>query len=103
VGVSLAVCCALRDRRNTRRYSHRGCARQLPNDWQQRYGYRPALLETFVETQRHRGTCYKAANWTCIGQTAGRGKKSTSHEQLIAVKDIWMYPPRKNFAAVLCQ
>jgi len=79
------------------------CARQLPNDWQQRYGYRPALLETFVESQRHRGTCYKAANWICIGQTAGRGKKSASHEQLIAVKDIWMYPLRKNFAAVLCR
>jgi len=38
-----------------------------------------------------------------IGRTAGRGKKSTSHEQLIAVKDIWLYPLRKDFAAVLCQ
>ena len=50
-------------------------ARQLPRDWQQLYGYQPALLETFVETPRHRGTCYKAANWTQIGQTVGRGKK----------------------------
>jgi hypothetical protein len=38
-------------------------ARQLPHDWQQRYGYRPVLFETFVETPRHRGICYKAANW----------------------------------------
>ena len=67
------------------------------------YGYSPALLETFVETQRHRGTCYKAANWINIGQTTGRGKKSKSHQQLIPVKDIWMYPLRKNFAAVLCR
>jgi hypothetical protein len=48
------------------------------------------------------GTCYKAANWINIGQTTGRSKKSKSHQQLIAVKDIWMYPLRKNFAAVLC-
>lgn len=79
------------------------CARQLPRDWQHRYGYSPALLETFVETQRHRGTCYKAANWINIGQTTGRGKKSKSHQQLIPLKDIWMYPLRKNYAAVLCR
>jgi len=76
-------------------------ARQLPLDWQQRYGYRPVLLETFVETQRHRGTCYKAANWIHIGQTAGRGKKSAAHHQIIPVKDIWLYPLRNNFASVL--
>jgi hypothetical protein len=72
-------------------------------DWRHRYGYSPALLETFVETQCHRGTCYKAANWINIGQTAGRGKKSKSHQQLIAVKDIWMRPLRTNFATVLCR
>ena len=65
--------------------------------------YPNVLLETFVETQRHRGTCYKAANWINIGQTTGRGKKSISHLQLIPVKDIWMYPLRKNFTAVLCR
>ena len=76
-------------------------ARQLPNDWMQRYGYRPVLLETFVQTHRHRGTCYKAANWRLVGQTAGRGKKSSSHLPLIPIKDIWLYPLRKDFAAVL--
>ena len=49
-------------------------ARQLPNDWQQRYGYRPVLLETFVPSDRFCGTCYRAANWTHVGQTTGRGK-----------------------------
>ena len=78
-------------------------ARQLPHDWQQRYGYRPVLLETFVESMRHRGTCYKAANWIHVGQTTGRGKKSTVHHQIIPVKDIWLYPLRKDFAGVLCQ
>lgn len=77
-------------------------ARQLPEDWLRRYGFRPVLLETFVEFERHRGTCYKAANWINVGQTTGRGKKSSSHRQLIPVKDIWLYPLRKNFATVLC-
>lgn len=76
-------------------------ARQLPHDWHQRYGYRPVLLETFVESERHRGTCYKAANWVHVGQTAGRGKKSTVHHQIIPIKDIWLYPLRKDFASIL--
>ena len=76
--------------------------RQLPNDWHQRYGLRPVLLETFVETERHRGTSYKAANWINVGKTAGRGKKSRVHEQIIPIKDIWLYPLRGNFRSVLC-
>lgn len=78
-------------------------ARQLPEDWHRRYGLRPVLFETFVETPRHRGTCYKAANWICVGQTTGRGKKSLVHHAVIPVKDIWLYPLRKNFSALLCK
>ena len=78
-------------------------ARQLPSDWMKRYGYRPVLLETFVETQRHRGICYKAANWRLVGQTTGRGKKSSSLTAPIPVKDIWLYPLRKDFARALNQ
>ena len=78
-------------------------ARQLPLDWHRRYGYSPVLFETFVESQRHRGTCYKAANWTHVGQTTGRGKKSAVHHQIIPIKDIWLYPLRKDFASVLCR
>ena len=78
-------------------------ARQLPHDWQQRYGYRPVLFETFVESQRHRGTCYKAANWVHVGQTVGRGKKCPVHQQIVPIKDIWLYPLRKDFATVLCR
>ena len=76
-------------------------ARQLPRHWQERYGYQPVLLETFVESQRHRGTCYKAANWIQIGQTAGRGKKCPTRRQIIPIKDIWLYPLRHNFATIL--
>ena len=72
-------------------------SRQLPGDWQQRYGTRPVLLETFGETPRHRDTCYKAANWINVGKTAGRGKKCPTHKQIIPIKDIWLYPLRQNF------
>jgi len=48
---------------------------QLPIDWQPRYGFKPVLLETFVECERHRGTSYKAANWVNVGKTAGRGPR----------------------------
>ena len=78
-------------------------ARQLPQDWMQRYGYSPVLLETFVEFERHKGTCYKAANWINVGRTSGRGKKSTSNKALIPLKNIWLYPLRKNFANFLCR
>jgi hypothetical protein len=78
-------------------------SRQLPEDWQQRYGYRPVLLESFVESPRHRGTCYKAANWVRVGQTVGRGKKCPVHRPIIPIKDIWLYPLHKHFARVLCR
>ena len=76
--------------------------RQLPIDWQRRYGFKPVLLETFVECERHRGTSYKAANWIHVGKTAGRGKKSRVHQQIIPIKDIWLYPLRSNFRLTLC-
>ena len=47
-------------------------ARRLPGDWEAAYSYRPVLLETFVQKDRFAGTCYKAANWTCLGDTKGR-------------------------------
>ena len=76
--------------------------RRLPIDWQQRYGFKPVLLETFVECERHRGTSYKAANWIHVGKTAGRGKKSRVHQQIIPIKDIWLYPLRRTFRVTLC-
>ena len=78
-------------------------ARELPRHWKHRYGFEPVLLETFLEYERHKGTCYKAANWVNVGRTTGRGKKSISHERLIPAKDIWLYPLRKNFATLLCK
>jgi hypothetical protein len=49
-------------------------AQRIPSDWQERYRYKPVLLETFVEKDRFTGACYKASNWMCVGDTKGRGK-----------------------------
>jgi hypothetical protein len=76
--------------------------RRLPEDWTQRYGYRPVLLETFVEAGRFDGTCYRAANWIRVGQTQGRGKLDTRHQAPLAIKDIWLYPIARNFRNQLC-
>ena len=67
-------------------------AKQLPDDWQAQYGYRPVLLETFVEKPRFEGTCYKAANWQHLGHTKGRGKLGPSGKQSVPIKDLWVYP-----------
>lgn len=72
-------------------------ARQLPTDWERRYGYRPLLLETLVDAQRFRGTCYRAANWIWIGQTQGRGRMDREHRAHgQALKDIYLYPLCRN-------
>lgn len=76
--------------------------RRLAEDWQQRYGYRPVLVETFVETARFRGTCYKAANWICLGQTQGRGKLDVQNKRELPKKTIWVYPLVKHFRRQLC-
>jgi hypothetical protein len=69
------------------------CARQLPQDWERLYGYRPLLLETLVDGERFRGTCYRAANWVALGQTSGRGRMDREHAAHgEAVKDLYVYP-----------
>lgn len=78
-------------------------ARQLPADWQARYGYRPVLLESFVECDRFEGTCYRAANWLCLGQTLGRGKLEKGHSPVLPIKRIFVRPLHPDFRAVLHQ
>ena len=71
-------------------------ARLLPQDWHDRYAYRPVLLETFVDTQRFTGTCYKAANWIPVGQTQGRGKLDRFfHKADLPTKSISALPPEQ--------
>ena len=74
-----------------------GVSKRLGQDWQDRYGYRPVLLETFVDRARFRGTCYRAANWVCVGPTQGRGKLDRLCQRPLPVKDIFLYPLDKHF------
>ena len=79
------------------------CARQLPEDWETRYGYRPLLLETLVDPARFRGTCYRAANWLALGRTQGRGRMDRTHQaQGRAPKEVFVYPLCRKVQARLC-
>ena len=64
---------------------------RLPEDWQERYGVRPQLVETYVDRSRFTGRCFSAANWLRVGVSTGRGrlgpKKATK-----SLKDIWVFP-----------
>ena len=75
--------------------------RQLPGDVQARYGYRPWLVETFVETERYRGTCYRAANWREVGQSQGRGRQDRENRWAESRKAIYLYPLEADFRARL--
>jgi hypothetical protein len=76
---------------------------RIQNDWYMRYTYYPLLLETFVEDRKFSGTCYKAANWRCVGKTQGRGKLDKYHKKSTPVKSIWVQPLQRNFRQCLCK
>ena len=77
-------------------------AKRIPQDWSSIYGYKPVLLETFVESHRFHGTCYKAANWIHVGQTKGRGKLDIHNSASLPKKDIFLLPLTPNFKKILC-
>jgi len=72
-------------------------ARLLPQDWARTYGHPVYFLETFVDPQRFRGTCYRAANWICLGRTTGRGKNDQTMRPNRPVKEVWGYPLGRDF------
>jgi len=67
---------------------------QLPSDWDHHHGYRPLLLETFVDTTKYKGTCYRAANWLPVGKTDGTHVDKNGTRK--TVKEIYLYPLTKN-------
>jgi hypothetical protein len=77
-------------------------ARRISQDWQQVYGHPIYLLETFVDTERFGGTCYRAANWIRLGQTTGRGKNDLTHKVNRSIKDVWGYALDEHFREKLC-
>jgi hypothetical protein len=72
-------------------------ARVVADDWEEAYGVRPALLESFVDTGCYEGTCYLAANWTCVGRTAGRGRMDRENRWAEPVKSCLVYPLSRDF------
>jgi len=78
-------------------------AQILPRDWERLYGHPVYFLETFVDPQRFRGTCYRAANWVVLGRTTGRGKNDQTMRPNRPIKDVLGYPLRRDFRERLSQ
>lgn len=69
----------------------------VPRDWARIYGHGIYYLETFIDPQRSRGTCYRAANWIVLGLTSGRGHNATSHKPSCPLKQVLGYPLEPQF------
>jgi hypothetical protein len=81
-----------------------GCmARRVPQDWTRLYGHPVYFLETFIDPQRFRGTCYRAANWIVLGRTTGRGKNDQTGRPNRPIKEVLGYPLCRDFRALLAQ
>ena len=76
--------------------------RRLRADWQERYGFEPVLVETFVDRSRFSGTSYRGANWLYVGETSGRGRQDRKKTFSLSPKDVYVYSLRKKARAVLC-
>jgi hypothetical protein len=77
-------------------------ARRLVRDWTAHYGVVPVLLETLVDAERYRGTCYRAANWMEVGQTQGRGRMDQCRQNRGTRKHIFLYPLHRHWRERLC-
>ena len=78
-------------------------AARISDDWQQMYGHPIYFLETFIDPERFRGTCYRAANWVVLGKTTGRGKQSNSRVPNRSIKEVLGYPVTRRFRQLLEQ
>jgi hypothetical protein len=76
-------------------------AARVGADWQQMYGHPIYFLETFVDPERFRGTCYRAANWVLLSKTTGRGKQCNSYVPNRSIKEVLGYPLTKRFRELL--
>jgi hypothetical protein len=75
--------------------------RRLSSDWEAAYGHRVLLAETFVDTSRFRGTCYRAANWHYLGQTAGRSKRGNAYLYGAVPKAVYVYELHRRARSLL--
>ncbi len=72
-------------------------ARRISADWQALYHHPIHLLESFVDLERFRGTCYRAANWIRVGRSSGVGTRSKTNRPATSIKELWAYPLRQDF------
>jgi hypothetical protein len=79
------------------------CLDRLTGDWQERYGYAPVLVETFVDSQRYTGTSYRAANWIRVGETAGRTNAYANGKVSDGKKQIYVFPLQRGWQRRLCR
>ena len=77
-------------------------AKRISRDWERLYGHPIYFLETFVDPDRFRGTCYRAANWVALGLTTGRGKNDQTHRPNRSIKVVLGYPLTRRFRQLLC-
>ena len=87
--------------KNLASYALGQVVRRLGDDWQQRWGYRPVVVETFVDPEYYTGTCYRAANWLHVGQTTGTGLPRKGKSYASSPKQIWVLPLAADFRTVL--
>jgi hypothetical protein len=76
-------------------------AQRLSADWECMYGHPIYFLETFVDPERFRGTCYRAANWVLLGRTTGRGKDDQTNRPNRSIKEVLGYPLTRRFRQLL--
>ena len=72
-------------------------AKRLSADWQAVYAHPILFVETFIDPQRFAGTCYRAANWTLLGVTTGRGKEAPTRAANRSIKQVLGYALVKDF------
>jgi hypothetical protein len=77
-------------------------SRQLSDDWQRVYAHPIYFTETFVDTERNKGTCYRAANWVPLGLTTGRGKADQTKKANRSLKLVFGFPLTRDFRERLC-
>jgi len=77
-------------------------ARRIQADWLAKYGHSLHCLESFVDTSRYRGICYRAANWQLVGESTGRSRNDRQRRLRVARKAVYLYPLSRRFRQYLC-
>lgn len=77
--------------------------RRLAQDWWSVYQESILVAETFVDSERFAGTCYRAANWLCLGHSQGRGRNDRKNQGGASIKSVWVYPLKGDFRRLLLE